>query len=234
MSKKKFAQKPMEKLPNLEGKTPPVTAATALSRLSEGSDATKLERCETLIRQGIKAFFEMGQALKQIRDEGLYKEHYSTFEEYCQQRWNFERRHAYRLIDSAEVVANVSAATQTLPVSESQARPLTKLEPEQQKKAWQLVVEEASQSGKPITARLVTEMAKQIARPQAHQEEHSTRESPPSLPPETPVQISGQWLQDHQEVERFCQITETNPRHVDAESTHVISLRQVRKLGWLR
>ena len=36
----------------------------------------------------------------------------SSFEHYCRERWQFERRHAYRLIDSARVIENVSHGTQ--------------------------------------------------------------------------------------------------------------------------
>ena len=46
------------------------------------------------------------------------------------ERWGFERRQAYRLIDAATAVSNVSNWTQALPTTESQARPLTRLEPE--------------------------------------------------------------------------------------------------------
>lgn len=53
-----------------------------------------------------------------------------------------ERRQAYRLMDAAKVLENVSNWTQTLPQSESQARPLTSLEPEVQREAWAQVVAE--------------------------------------------------------------------------------------------
>lgn len=45
---------------------------------------------------------------------------------YCKERWEFNRRHAYRLIDSAQAIENVSNWTQK-PTNEAQARPLTKL-----------------------------------------------------------------------------------------------------------
>ncbi|MCI0348146.1 MAG: phage N-6-adenine-methyltransferase, partial [Acidobacteriales bacterium] len=49
----------------------------------------------------------------------------------------------YRLIEAAEVYENVSNWTQTLPATESQARPLTALPPEQQAPAWQQAVDSA-------------------------------------------------------------------------------------------
>ena len=49
-----------------------------------------------------------GLALMEIRDGRLYRAEFGTFEEYCNQRWGWERAHAYRLIDAAQVVENVS------------------------------------------------------------------------------------------------------------------------------
>ena len=86
---------------------------------------------------------QVGNALLAIRDKRLYRQDFGTFEEYCQERWGMERRHAYRLMDAAQAVENVSLGTQILPTSERQARPLTKLEPELQPVAWQRAVETA-------------------------------------------------------------------------------------------
>ena len=54
----------------------------------------------------------------------------SSFEHYCRERWQFSRPRAYQLIDSAKVIENLST---TVDISERHIRPLTKLEPEQQK-----------------------------------------------------------------------------------------------------
>jgi len=54
----------------------------------------------------------------------------SSFEHYCRERWQFARAQAYRLIDSAKVIENLSPIGDK-PATESQVRPLTKLEPEQ-------------------------------------------------------------------------------------------------------
>ncbi len=61
-----------------------------------------------------------------------------------------ERRHAYRLIHAADVVENVSNWTHELPATESQARPLTALAPDQQRAAWEQAVATAPPDG--ITA----------------------------------------------------------------------------------
>jgi hypothetical protein len=60
-------------------------------------------------------------------------------------------------MDAAEVVEHMSNWTQTAPVNEAQARPLTKLkDPEQQREAWERVVQLAA--GARITARLVEQV----------------------------------------------------------------------------
>ncbi|RCJ24034.1 hypothetical protein A6770_28725 [Nostoc minutum NIES-26] len=60
-----------------------------------------------LERKVERAFFEAGKALAELRDRRLYRSTHSTFEEYCKDRFGFERRHPYRLIEAAVVVDNL-------------------------------------------------------------------------------------------------------------------------------
>ena len=53
------------------------------------------------------------------------------------------RREADRLISAAEVADNLRPIGLILPATESQARPLTQLEPEEQPVVWQRAVESA-------------------------------------------------------------------------------------------
>ena len=66
----------------------------------------------------------------EIRDRGLYRDvlGYKTFEAYCKERWSFNRRYTYYLIDSANVIQNVNNCSQ-IPATESQTRPLSRREP---------------------------------------------------------------------------------------------------------
>ena len=61
-----------------------------------------------------------------------------AFADYCRDRWDFHRRHAYRLIDSASVVKQLECVqSDTKPANEAQVRPLTQLEtPEARVEAW--------------------------------------------------------------------------------------------------
>ncbi len=104
----------------------------------------------------------VANALLEIRDSRLYRQQFPTFEAYCRERWGFERRQAYRLIDAAAAVNNVSNWTQTVPQTESQARPLTRLEPEVQREVWKEVIAETTHEE--ITARVVEEKANSTAR----------------------------------------------------------------------
>lgn len=96
---------------------------------------------EVVIERGQKTFYEVGCALAEIRDDGLYKlskgGKFKTFEAYCRAKWDFQRRHAYRLIDGAKVVDNVSDRTQIVPVNLEQTRPLSLLDADQQVEVWQ-------------------------------------------------------------------------------------------------
>ena len=75
------------------------------------------------------------------RSRRLYRHTHATFEDYCRERWGMNRAHAYRLIDAATVAVNLSPMGDILPTAERQARPLTVLEPAQQREAWQRAVE---------------------------------------------------------------------------------------------
>jgi hypothetical protein len=100
-------------------------------------------------------FYEVGKALEAIRDRRLYRGEFSSFESYCADRWDLARSTAYQMIRAAAVVDNVRDCTQehTVPDNEAQARPLTKLSPDQQREVWVIVVETAPEGG--VTAKHV-------------------------------------------------------------------------------
>jgi len=65
-----------------------------------------LERLEGIIEKNLTAFYEVGKALIQIKQREYYIDvlGYDTFEQYCRERWDMSKRHAYRLIDSCKVI----------------------------------------------------------------------------------------------------------------------------------
>jgi len=128
--------------------------------LTEITFCERLEQCEAVIERGLQTFVDVGNALLEIRDNRLYRSDYSTFEDYCRERWGFSKRYANYQIEAAKTMANLGTIVPILPATETQARPLTSLQPEQQREAWRYVVENAPATG--ITAEQVILAAKII------------------------------------------------------------------------
>ena len=129
-----------------------------MNNLLNIEERNELERCEVVIKQGLKTFVEVGQALMLIRDKRLYRAEFGTFEDYCQDKWQLDRRYANRLVMASKVV-NSLGSIDPKPKIETHARPLTKLEPELQAEAWQKTVE---QHGENITQKKVEEVVKEF------------------------------------------------------------------------
>lgn len=122
----------------------------------------RLLECERVIERGLNTFVEVGSALLEIRDSRLYRDSYSTFEDYCRERWGMSKTHSNRLIQSAEVVGHLTPIG-VIPANESQARPLVGLSPDLQVRAWQEAIETAPE-GK-ITGAHVQETVEKLAKP---------------------------------------------------------------------
>lgn len=107
------------------------------------NESQELQQCENIIESGLETFYAVGVALLTIRDKKLFKQEYSSFEEYCRDRWNISQRYAYNLIAASLVVDNLASTETPPPVSERLARPLSKLETEQQKEVWKRALDTA-------------------------------------------------------------------------------------------
>lgn len=118
--------------------------------MTSTSEQEQLARLESVISRNRKRFCETGSALKEIRDNRLYKlALFDTFEGYARARWDISRAHAYRLINYCEVIRNLSPIGDVLPANESQIRHLAHLKPLEQRRIWKEFVE----SGTELTAR---------------------------------------------------------------------------------
>ncbi|WP_225226251.1 hypothetical protein [Komarekiella delphini-convector] len=117
-----------------------------------------------LERRVERAFSEAGKALLELRDRRLYRSTHKTFEEYCKDRFAYNRRQPYLLMDAAIVFDNLEQKCDQfdhiLPTAEGQVRPMTKLEPQQQQEVWQAAVQEAG--GKVPTGRIVKDVVQRI------------------------------------------------------------------------
>jgi len=104
------------------------------------------------IKNNMKCFYEIGLALKEIRDKRLYREFGDTFEKFCRDHMNISRIYAYRQIVAAEVIKNLLPIGNILPLNESQTRPLTKLASNEQKLAWQYALDIANSESRQVTS----------------------------------------------------------------------------------
>jgi DNA modification methylase len=114
---------------------------------------TEEKRYHELKNRCKAAWIDFANAIIEIRDSKLYRVEYNTFEDFCNSELAVSVRYAQMLTASAEVVANITNANNCshLPQTESQTRPLTRLEPELQPIVWADVVE----NNEEITAKKV-------------------------------------------------------------------------------
>ena len=97
----------------------------------------RLKHLETIIAKNQYRFYEIGQALLEIRDSRLYKQAlFTSFEAYARSRWDIGRSQLYRLIDAYSVINNLSPIGDRFPGNEAQTRPLVPLSPPEQRKIW--------------------------------------------------------------------------------------------------
>lgn len=112
------------------------------------TERDRLDACEQTIARGLDTFVNVGRALAEIRDHMLYRETHLKFEDYCAERWGMSRRHANRMIESANVVIAVGPSGPMCdpPVTERVARELAPVLREQGEEAtaatWEAAVEQ--------------------------------------------------------------------------------------------
>jgi hypothetical protein len=124
-------------------------------------DEPILEELEAVISKNRGAFYEVGSALMQIRTAKLYRNRFKTFDAYCNTKWDIERSYANKLIGAVKVMDNLGTIGPILPKTEAQLRPLTKLNPEQQRQAWHHVVNQAG-CARNISAALISKVVNDL------------------------------------------------------------------------
>lgn len=134
--------------------------------------SARLAEQEWIIERAIKSYIELGDALTTIRDERLYREKYSNFEDYCQERWGFGRDYADRHITAANAVLTIVGTGLALPANEGQARELAKVPEPEREQVWRETLDRTG--GKP-TAAAVREVAAPPATEATPEPEQGTR-----------------------------------------------------------
>ncbi len=153
-------------------------------------DASRLSELENVIEQGIRAAYETGRALHEIKSERLYKEvGFPAFEAYCKQRWGITPQHAGRMIDYFE---NVNLTLKTEPtgsvldksvinqplsdkpplskVAERALRPIAALRRKDEEAAVEVLklIQSLYLSGEEVTSEVVKEQIQQKSKLSVH------------------------------------------------------------------
>lgn len=126
------------------------------------AEAVQLQDLEETIQAGLDTFVAVGEALATIRNEKLYRQSHKTFEDYCNERWNFSRSYASRLIGAASVVNDLLPMGNNMPMpsNERMTRPLAQLAPELRQEAWRRAV--ATAPDRDVTADQVQQVVDEM------------------------------------------------------------------------
>jgi hypothetical protein len=93
--------------------------------LSEAEQAD-LARCERALLQGRrKRFRQVALALWEIKDRRLYRQGFSTFEAYLQERWGFSRAWGHAMATAGGVVKEKEDGGLPAPTSQREAKRMT-------------------------------------------------------------------------------------------------------------
>ena len=158
-----------------------------------------LESLEKVIERGVESFLATGSALKEIRDQRLYREGHKTFEAYVKARWEFDRSRAYQLIDASDLKADLSTIVDKNPKAdevktEGQLRELASVPTESLAEVIAKAAEIAGDA--PLTAKVLKEAREQVLEPtEPTAEEPACEDVEPEPEPVGPLQCVG-WFND--------------------------------------
>ncbi|GAB3163042.1 hypothetical protein [Telluribacter humicola] len=256
MAKKKFSSDLLRDL-HAEAVAPIPSLEEENTELAELSldEQSRLEECEEVIHKGLKTFVEVGSALYEIRDKKLYRNHFKTFESYCQERWQLKRQRAYELMGAAEIVNQLSEnlseisdkTTIAPPDKESHAAALSRIPAVLRFRAWQKIVEESVQQARPVTVKLINEVTDTLI------DEQDTAEPPAKSLDENEellkqmrskvakaklddvrIEISGKWLIKNKLEDIWKRISPDATDEISEDYRALITLNQAEKIGIIR
>ena len=142
-----------------------------------------LRRCEKVIRQYEQSSLEAGAALREVRDDELFKdEGYDDLRAYVEATCTFEYPRAQQLIRGAESLEILRAAgVEPLPTNEAQVRPLAKHKASVQVRAWKAALKStggARTPSKRVVREVVDIVSGDAARRAARTASEHTRDWP--------------------------------------------------------
>jgi hypothetical protein len=107
-------------------------------------ETSRLHELEDVIAKGLDSFLKVGLCFAEVRHLRLYRGTHSTFEDYCLDRWSLSLARCNQIIRSCAVFDNLTTvfpqdAVLLSGASEHGLRPLSRLAPELQAAAWELI-----------------------------------------------------------------------------------------------
>jgi hypothetical protein len=87
---------------------------------NQTTPAIRLDELQAIVDKGKATFLQVGDALIEIHDPGLYKERFGTWADYLKQRFGLSRQHAHRLMQPMQL-ADASTMGDT-PKTDREAR----------------------------------------------------------------------------------------------------------------
>jgi len=165
---------------------------TAIATKRFVSELDHLRHCERIVLRGMAAVFEVAAAIREIREQKLWKHAeapageatYANFDDYAQRVLGITRNYAGRLINSVEVTESVPIGTIS---NEAQARELAKA-PKDERES---VVKEAgllSSRGKP-TAKAIKEVIEKRRKSSEPTRQDEEADEPTEIVEETSAEI---------------------------------------------
>jgi len=136
-------------------------AQTRQPRKLSPQERATLRHCENAVYKGLKTFYEVGDALKTIRNQRLYREHFASFRAYCRARWGFEAARARQFIAAADVFKDVADVSDVQPTNEAQMRSLSHLDTEHRQQVWRLATAKTAQPTEALIKETIREVVPQ-------------------------------------------------------------------------
>jgi hypothetical protein len=123
-------------------------------------ERTDLRKLCKIVEDGLGKFIEVGLALLEINERKLYRESHKTFEAFVFEKFGISRAHAYRMIEAAEVQAELSPIWGQTPIAneiktEGQLRELAKVGTEALPEIVEKIAEKCEAEGCKPTAKVI-------------------------------------------------------------------------------
>jgi hypothetical protein len=94
------------------------------------AEVEHINRLEAIVRRGLDADLDVGNALAEINDSWLYRATHETFEAYLRDRWGMSASRGDELIQAAEAGTPTARIDSPAPPMPSHAHPLAPVRPE--------------------------------------------------------------------------------------------------------